>query len=369
MSQHFRSIVHEPSAQRPSPPSPIIRPTHPFDHGKVIPEYPMLPSPIIPCLGDNNVWPAHSSLLPSGYLSEDVPLTPLLDLVGLSEGLQGMDLAGSDGYDDHWAMNYPSLSPDSYFLDMYHAFNSPSSSSGGSSLEFSYSPAEQHMSEMALFEAVEIPFYTPSMSDGTTSIPDTQESNETDFFLPDPSPTQPLTPPPSTSGRQPRERKAISPSNRRSRSAFPKIPRISRAPLPSGDDAPIVTRSRLSVYPGLPTYADPTPDGSYICTVCPPGRKKRVFRREADYKRHMGSHFPDSRVSFICCGVPLELSDDPRYQEKLGGNVLVKTFYGQQMVGGCGKLLSRKDALKRHLELSTHCVGDPVGHWYSKKDD
>ncbi|KAI0086456.1 hypothetical protein BDY19DRAFT_995753 [Irpex rosettiformis] len=141
----------------------------------------------------------------------------------------------------------------------------------------------------------------------------------------------------------------------------------SPAPLSSKDDVPTVTRARLSIHSGYPTYVSPTSDGKYICNICPVERNTRVFKRETDYKRHMGSHFPESRVSFICCGAPVEMSNDPLYREKLGEDPVVRTFYGQQMVGGCGQLLSRKDALKRHLELSSHCMGDPTGYWYSRK--
>ncbi|KAI0801942.1 hypothetical protein BC629DRAFT_1495554 [Irpex lacteus] len=131
------------------------------------------------------------------------------------------------------------------------------------------------------------------------------------------------------------------------------------------DDEPIRTRARRAEGKGVPNYNSVDSNGDFCCEtcghVCKPSRK-------VDFKRHVNTHYRHMvSGAVICCGVPVELRDEPQWTH-IHEHAQVMTFYGRQMVGGCGRIFSRTDALKRHLELGTvPCVGDIRGDWHPSK--
>ena len=235
-------------------------------------------------------------------------------------------------------------------------------------MEFLYPAAEGSMQTVP-FSATVSPYTvysspTPSSS-SILNISASGGGDSSSIYIPAFSP--PAPPAPERKGkRRSRARKSTSPTNRSSRSVTAKASRIKRVPLFSQDDMPVITSSRLPTYPGLPTYDPPNAEGNFVCTKCilP---KISVFTREPDYKRHVDCHYPESRPRFICCGIPLDMINDPQYQGKITEDHIVRTFYGQQMVGGCGQSLCRKDILNRHFKNSRHCVGAIDGYWYPKE--
>ncbi|KAI0345881.1 hypothetical protein BDW22DRAFT_923317 [Trametopsis cervina] len=96
----------------------------------------------------------------------------------------------------------------------------------------------------------------------------------------------------------------------------------------------------------------------------------RTFRRDrdGDFKRHVYTHYPAATVNMAgataCCGVPLALRDDYYVPE----DAQIGSYYGMQMVGGCGKTFSRTDSLRRHINnRNICCVGDLNGDWHPPK--
>ncbi|KAI0700090.1 hypothetical protein BC835DRAFT_1329293 [Cytidiella melzeri] len=111
---------------------------------------------------------------------------------------------------------------------------------------------------------------------------------------------------------------------------------------------------------GLPNYNSTNDAGDFCCETC-----HRVFprARRPDFERHVDVHYPELARGgpLLCCGLPVEQVKN--YHES---DVMV--FYDRRMVGGCGKLFSRTDALKRHLESARRgCVGDLSGDWHPPK--
>ncbi|KAI0702279.1 hypothetical protein BC835DRAFT_1264032, partial [Cytidiella melzeri] len=102
------------------------------------------------------------------------------------------------------------------------------------------------------------------------------------------------------------------------------------------------------------------------CESC--GRVCLAHRR-VDFKRHVNTHYPHMVGGpVICCGVPLEEKYLTRHRKNIDSDGEVMVFYGRQMVGGCGKIFSRTDALRRHLDLASNtCVGDLNGDWHPPK--
>ncbi|OBZ73294.1 hypothetical protein A0H81_06813 [Grifola frondosa] len=74
----------------------------------------------------------------------------------------------------------------------------------------------------------------------------------------------------------------------------------------------------------------------------------------------------NSIQTWACCGIPLK---DLEKYDLTDANIsammeMQMQFAGMTMVGGCGKMLSRRDALKRHLDNpKIGCVGDLDGEW------
>ena len=134
--------------------------------------------------------------------------------------------------------------------------------------------------------------------------------------------------------------------------------------IATDDEHVIRTRARRSKGKGTPNYNSVNESGDFCCEtcgyVCKPSRK-------VDFRRHVNTHYPKMvNGPVICCGVPVEQRNDSRW--KIPASAPIMTFYGRQMVGGCGRIFSRTDALKRHLELRGHrCVGDLKGEWHPQK--
>ena len=83
MLQYPQLSVYKPAAHRPAPPSPILRPSHPFNDDKSIDHFSALPSPtILSSLDDYSVWSSH---IPSDYSSEGAPSASSLCLVPCGE--------------------------------------------------------------------------------------------------------------------------------------------------------------------------------------------------------------------------------------------------------------------------------------------
>ncbi|KAI0086453.1 hypothetical protein BDY19DRAFT_861491, partial [Irpex rosettiformis] len=101
----------------------------------------------------------------------------------------------------------------------------------------------------------------------------------------------------------------------------------------------------------------------FVCETC--GHVCKATRK-VDFRRHVNTHYP-SMVSgaTICCGIPVEQRNIGQWRGKISANAPIKTFFGRQMVGGCGRIFSRMDALHRHIELQSNtCVGDVKGVWH-----
>ncbi|KAH8104580.1 hypothetical protein BXZ70DRAFT_904752 [Cristinia sonorae] len=83
-------------------------------------------------------------------------------------------------------------------------------------------------------------------------------------------------------------------------------------------------------------------------------------RRMPDFKRHLQTHtrFLEPE-KWICCGVPIPQADSTTIATSA-----VTPFAGEDMVGGCWKVFSRRDALKRHLDnKNIPCLGNLNGPW------
>jgi len=92
-----------------------------------------------------------------------------------------------------------------------------------------------------------------------------------------------------------------------------------------------------------------------VCPVpsCPYVQK---IRRMPDMRRHVETHRAQANYEkWICCGVPLR--DAAKY--KITNVSQAYEFKGTEMVGGCLKGFSRRDALVRHLKSDRNtCVGE-----------
>ncbi|KAI0358220.1 hypothetical protein OH77DRAFT_1368287, partial [Trametes cingulata] len=82
----------------------------------------------------------------------------------------------------------------------------------------------------------------------------------------------------------------------------------------------------------------------------------QLKRRKKDLERHQARH-DANKARFPCWGVPRERAEQYGVSLEALGNMDVRDYHGVQMVGGCGKWYSRRDALKRHLD-NDGCLGD-----------
>ncbi|KAK6984288.1 hypothetical protein R3P38DRAFT_2662269 [Favolaschia claudopus] len=95
----------------------------------------------------------------------------------------------------------------------------------------------------------------------------------------------------------------------------------------------------------------------FTCDVC--GYVQRN-RRMPDFRRHLNTHtrtFEDNaQRGWQCKGVLR--SEGCKWG--IAADVPSYVFMDEERVGGCLKTFSRKDALKRHLDNSSLCVGWPI---------
>lgn len=92
--------------------------------------------------------------------------------------------------------------------------------------------------------------------------------------------------------------------------------------------------------------------------ACPHCDFVQKNHRMPDLKRHIRKHYP---AKYVCCGVPVEEKDV--YGAKETGPPM--EYNGRMMVGGCMQSMSRRDALKRHIDnKNVSCVGDLDGDWH-----
>ncbi|OJT01792.1 hypothetical protein TRAPUB_7848 [Trametes pubescens] len=90
-------------------------------------------------------------------------------------------------------------------------------------------------------------------------------------------------------------------------------------------------------------------------------------RRPQELRRHIKTHAPpmtkDGEAFWICCGVPLAEAAARGVPPDIAKSTPFE-YNGMQFVGGCQAVLSRRDALRRHLIRPTCvCYGDQYG-WY-----
>ncbi|KAG2057894.1 hypothetical protein BDR06DRAFT_165379 [Suillus hirtellus] len=122
----------------------------------------------------------------------------------------------------------------------------------------------------------------------------------------------------------------------------PPAKRLRPSPLP---------RNAQAIPGSTPSFANKS--NPWACPYC-----KWVQRnhRTPDLKRHIRTHTRFERpAQWVCCGIPTESA--AMYNVPHDATLYVHN--GKQMIGGCGKEFSRRDALKRHLGNDhISCVGD-----------
>ncbi|KAI0754261.1 hypothetical protein C8Q80DRAFT_1117030 [Daedaleopsis nitida] len=148
---------------------------------------------------------------------------------------------------------------------------------------------------------------------------------------------------------------ATPPHTRRSRSA--RRPSLPPYPEPHPVDGRLTTFKRRNVQvPSAAATALPAKRNCWKCPFCPYVQRNQ---RKPDLKRHIETHMsPEESPRWICCGVPvgrapaLGVPDEIAHEEPF-------EFVGMEMVGGCRKTFSRRDALSRHLRRTRgECYGD-----------
>ncbi|KAH9917130.1 uncharacterized protein BXZ73DRAFT_53405 [Epithele typhae] len=147
----------------------------------------------------------------------------------------------------------------------------------------------------------------------------------------------------------------------------------SGAPLPYAQTSvPIVSPAAVPSARSPTTRVAARPAGAaageidpWKCPYCP---FVQASRRKPDLRRHVATHTGGSMPpQWLCAGVPLsqaaEKGLDPREMD-------VYSLDGREMLGGCLKAFSRRDALLRHLRATNgRCVGDPTGIWHEGNKD
>ena len=175
--------------------------------------------------------------------------------------------------------------------------------------------------------------------------------------------------PSTTSQRRPtspdshRRMRATSSSTSSSSSSFSPPP----YPLPFLEPQPTKS-SHLIAYtrrnaPALPSDTTPSPvarrRNRWACPHCPYVQHNR---RAPDFKRHLKTHTHGADVAlWVCCGVYAPDAMDHGVPAEVLRQGEIIEFDGLQMIGGCRKTFSRRDALIRHLKARKgRCFGDAL---------
>ncbi|KAH9926567.1 uncharacterized protein BXZ73DRAFT_49215, partial [Epithele typhae] len=123
-------------------------------------------------------------------------------------------------------------------------------------------------------------------------------------------------------------------------------------------------RNRPATRSSASSESGETSKNPWKCPHCP---FIQHSRRSPDYKRHVATHGQPETL-WTCRGVPLLRANDPKHTRTPVPleEVWAARERGEEMVGGCGKTFSRKDAFARHLR-NPHlwCAGrSPVEGWH-----
>lgn len=146
-------------------------------------------------------------------------------------------------------------------------------------------------------------------------------------------------------------------------------------PRPGTLSPPTSPVRAMTIYPrrnpqaapeSLSEPAEASAEHAWKCPHCEYVQKER---RRPDLARHIATHGPNT-AEWACCGVPRALARryglDPAREDAY-------TIGGVEMMGGCGKAFSRRDALQRHLRVrhahGPECVGDVKGDWHPRNKE
>ncbi|KAH9893422.1 hypothetical protein C8Q73DRAFT_761353 [Cubamyces lactineus] len=191
------------------------------------------------------------------------------------------------------------------------------------------------------------------------------------------SPVDPPSPPKSTGTRKsartrhrapspyspPSSPLSLSSPSASSSSSFPS----SSSPSPFSRDASppkLVSSTRRNVPASYFTVAPPPVSRSnkWKCPYC---AYTQTNRRSPDLKRHIQTHTRgEDEALWVCCGVPLiDAQEEHGVPEAVAAKEPFE-YEGMFMVGGCRKVFSRRDALKRHLRANQGvCFGDAMASY------
>ena len=191
-------------------------------------------------------------------------------------------------------------------------------------------------------------------------------------FTPRPSSDAPSTDPGSPSfsvGSSPSDRSLLTPS------PAPILPFPLRGPHVSRETSPFTPKSLASRPPRPRTQVknrnglvpadeleaaivvamsqSAASEGRWVCPFCGFTEERRLV----DFTRHLRTH-GDPR--WECKGIPVRAADRESTTRTR------KDARGVQFFGGCGKMICRADAYKRHLSTHPQCQGDTNGWWWRK---
>ncbi|KAG0704229.1 hypothetical protein DFH29DRAFT_385409 [Suillus ampliporus] len=123
------------------------------------------------------------------------------------------------------------------------------------------------------------------------------------------------------------------------------------ASSPAKRSRPAPPPRNTQAVPGTQSFANKS--NPWACPYCTWVQRNH---RTPDLKRHIRTHTRFERpAQWVCCGIPIESAT--MYNIPHGATPYIHN--SKQMIGGCGKEFSRRDALKRHLGNDhISCVGD-----------
>ncbi|THH01908.1 hypothetical protein EW026_g882 [Hermanssonia centrifuga] len=110
------------------------------------------------------------------------------------------------------------------------------------------------------------------------------------------------------------------------------------------------------------------PIGDKTCPIC-----NIEIGRYGDVERHISTHYQRARgegEKWVCYGLPVDVAEERHFHYGLEHATLWPQT-GLFMVGGCGRIFSRKDSLNRHMKrkrVEGECLGDVDGPWMPKRN-